>query len=860
MLARTSSFSNISKPRRLKLTVAIVAAVLMLCSCGGLQKPKFVKLVVRPLPGSVVSHSATYEVFNHRTSQILKRDTTNSLGFFIIDRPKKSRFEDFEVRVTYQALSESQPLNAVIRLNDFVGYYDIYLNEISTVPPENRTADFHYHVSMKPHNSFGQYLYQDKRTRREREAYVAPDTTGLKTIGWQKLETNLEVYYNGEWSRVKLKSAFSSNEEKEKMRMLLEGKWVRSREGANNFKHFTEATTPHTIEGSMYLAFNAISPFEHSVSNDGVKRAVSSGLKTGASIKWLGMMGHKNRFITHWENFNNEYRLINEQRTDFNNFSWRVLKKGESIADGANIPVVVNVVEGGHILQDRYFPHFVNYDLMDSTVKQKELFQYVKSRARALHDDQVSKRLNSIEDLADSPGKRKLMAVVADSILFSELIGNVSALKKMDIHMMAISHLSYNGMTGHSPALDVSLRPFKELLFSWIAQRAYSISTSNDVHYRKAYDGLFFRVPGVNAYGDTIISRLLDPKGGGRVQIDLKHSDVITRRFLFNKMDSLSKSGTAYPPICSHCAVNGLSIDYTSPLLNEYRMRRSQLARKFYPFAINLYNEEIKLICEREGLIGIPLEERVLGGYIDNKIEYPVTFKKAGRGIKMIPTRSKCRRTTHMISALHYLRQQNQKEMDTVLAFYRRQFASIRDRDLFKLVVHDYCSAEPFLQNLFHIVDIAHLAGKEDRRGRLLVAAAREVANEEHQRGRLYADSVRTQKVLQKIESDETAAPVPSDPGKSWRNICLGSDLDGLIDPINICSSASSYPFFKEKLEILIPLFLHIRENFEVQDKLLGHYRGHSDYFPDDSFSVRTALDRVFYSNLYDFTVKHFGK
>ena len=164
------------------------------------------------------------------------------------------------------------------------------------------------------------------------------------------------------------------------------------------------------------------------------------------------------------------------------------------------------------------------------------------------------------------------------------------------------------------------------------------------------------------------------------------------------------------------------------------------------------------------------------------------------------------------------------------------------------------------MQNLFHIVDIAHLTRNENMRGRLLVAAAKEVANEEQQRGGLYADSVRSQKVLEKIESDGTAAPVVVDPGISWRNICLGSDLDGLIDPINICSSASSYPFFKEKLEILIPLFLHIRKNFEVQDKLLGHYRGYNDYFPDQSLSVRMALDRVFYTNLYEFTAKHFGK
>ena len=120
-------------------------------------------------------------------------------------------------------------------------------------------------------------------------------------------------------------------DEKEKMKTFLEAKWVRSKDGSNNFKHFTEATTPRSIDGNVYLAFNAISPFEHSVSNDGVKRAVSSGLKTGANINWLRMMGDKNRFITHWSNFNKEYDLINKQITGFNNYTWRILKKGEAL-------------------------------------------------------------------------------------------------------------------------------------------------------------------------------------------------------------------------------------------------------------------------------------------------------------------------------------------------------------------------------------------------------------------------------------------------------------------------------------------------------------------------------------------------
>jgi hypothetical protein len=114
---------------------------------------------------------------------------------------------------------------------------------------------------------------------------------------------------------------------------------------------------------------------------------------------------------------------------------------------------------------------------------------------------------------------------------------------------------------------------------------------------------------------------------------------------------------------------------------------------------------------------------------------------------------------------------------------------------------------------------------------------------------------------LENVERRAAAASPAVDPySGSWKNVCLGSDMDGLIDPINICSSASNYPFFKVKLEKLIPLFLYIRKKYEGEDKLLGAYREYKDYFSDDTFPLRTALDLLFYRNLYDFTAKHFKK
>src|SRR5688572_13527819 len=124
------------------------------------------------------------------------------------------------------------------------------------------------------------------------------------------------------------------------MKAFLEGRWVRSKEGANHLKNFTEATHPHILEGNVFLAFNAISPFEHSVSNDFVKKLVSSGIKSGASFKWLTVMGKANTFLTHWSNFNHEYAMIKNQNRSFNNFEWTHLGAREHPASKLNKPLV----------------------------------------------------------------------------------------------------------------------------------------------------------------------------------------------------------------------------------------------------------------------------------------------------------------------------------------------------------------------------------------------------------------------------------------------------------------------------------------------------------------------------------------
>ena len=420
---------------------------------------------------------------------------------------------------------------------------------------------------------------------------------------------------------------------------------------------------------------------------------------------------------------------------------------------------------------------------------------------------------------------------------------------------MAIGHLAYNGMTGHSLAIDVSKKPPFEYLVSQIVKRAYRTKSSSDENYRKSFNGLFFTIPGVNKYGENVITRLLDDSLR-RIQIDLKHSDVPAREFILNQYEKLG-----LPPICSHCAVTGISKNFSSPVVDEYSLLNSSLARKFYPFSINLYNEEVTQICKAGGIIGIPLEERVLGRYVDNKIEYPIKIKLSNSP-KLLSKVNRNKRIRYTEKGIKYLKLTKDEEFNKAAGEYLDKFTSDINFDkaespeelsgkqknkFHKIFLEDYLSAEAFLQNLFHIVDLTHLALKDSLE-----------FDETYLQFYSQNSAISQKSILNTIKGRE----LPPDQQdilriRSWQNICLGSDLDGLIDPLNICPTASDYPTFKRKLRLFIPLFLTMRKTFEERDNVYGEYRTIQDYF-GESFTLDDALNMVFFQNLVMFTMENF--
>lgn len=849
----------------------LVLFVLLCTACAVQVPPKHISGVVRERDTGALVQGAEVR-WTAPDGTVYATEVTGPLGYFHRRTKHLQGADPFNggtIRISKQ--HAGRLLTDTVHLSPFVEFNEVYV-DLPEQRPRNSfsVADMHYHVSMRAQNGLGQALY-------DADMHGA-DVDG--TAFWFKRSKGLRVLDEGKWKKVPTWSpqrwerlaghADTTDPGKAYRRVhtLLEGRWVRAKRGNNKVTHWTQATLPHVMQGRVMLGYNAISPFEHNLNDEGYKRKINAGVKSGISIKWLQRIGGAKGAdaITHWENFKSEYTLFSAQDTAYGNTVWSRYHRPEQLPRGtAPTPVFVAVVEGGHAIQDDLFPNDVKYDIEARNDDQQEALK-VLLRARIPEDTVMLARLSgkgtkeyaqqvadttrqvydklkddikaaSLAAPADTATRLRLEAeasrlandgtqyverqkqyerAVVDGLLLAAIDTGVARLKNIHrtvggpaVRMVTVAHLSYNGMMGHASALDDAGGPA-----SLIARRVYDIGVSSDRDYTEQWRGIFFSVPGPNKFGRHFIDLLLDSVQGHRILVDLKHADVTTRTYFFDSV--MARTGA--PPICSHCAVTGRPRGFSSPYNDEYSILRAPFTTTFYPFSINLYDEEIVMIHRGRGIIGITLEQRVLGGHVNALMTWRVARDKQGRvsggsGQRLRHWEYLDRRFKGLareryaadtlrgsVAAFRY----TERDMGLNALHARKRGQRVRE-----VTRADYRSAEPFLNNLFHIIDRIH----EDQG-----------------------------------DGWDTTFAVLEHP---WRYVCLGSDLDGLIDPIDICPNADGYTHFRERLRHFIPLFLELRSE---QDPQARHFNA---YFTT-SFTVDDALDLLFYESLRAFTVRNF--
>ncbi len=132
---------------------------------------------------------------------------------------------------------------------------------------------------------------------------------------------------------------------------------------------------------------------------------------------------------------------------------------------------------------------------------------------------------------------------------------------------------------------------------------------------------------GITDLGNQVIKKSLDDTSGDRILIDVKHMSLKSRLQYYQGMKTGEYPNV--PIIVSHAGVTGVSYK-KMPIYEihaddkyvavEYTKPEGLMGTEFNPWSINLYDEEIPFIIETGGLIGVIMEERILGcGKVDTE-------------------------------------------------------------------------------------------------------------------------------------------------------------------------------------------------------------------------------------------------
>ncbi|MBN4066082.1 membrane dipeptidase [Candidatus Amoebophilus asiaticus] len=362
----------------------------------------------------------------------------------------------------------------------------------------------------------------------------------------------------------------------------------------------------------------------------------------------------------------------------------------------------------------------------------EELTNLLSEEENPAHNQQKIKIIKSISEY-DSEDKNTLhliLAVEGGHAFYYEknsdwdihkIMNNIEAYKQPDkprLLYITLTHLAPNALANHA---------YGNKIFS------------KSAFIPKGY--------GLTSLGKSFIRKCYDDTNNRRILIDIKHMSLRARQHFYgfrktNVYDDI-------PIIASHVAVTGLSWDQKFPIekyRSPIRKRFTKIKYKkvpgiipgtfFNPISINLYEEDIIQILQSKGLIGIILDERILG---------------AGKQL-----------------------------IDGALKTTEKEFIYNREKNLFIKPEFNYKS-ESWFRSLFTVFDSED---KEDEWHELNDGSARSQTAHRAEMHRKYFIN----NLLYIIKVGSSIPDV--DP---WKHICIGSDFDGLINPVDFCKTSQDF-------------------------------------------------------------------
>lgn len=181
--------------------------------------------------------------------------------------------------------------------------------------------------------------------------------------------------------------------------------------------------------------------------------------------------------------------------------------------------------------------------------------------------------------------------------LFEKVKDNIADMKKWGNNgshcpfFMTFAHHFYNQLCGHN------------------------MSFPNFAH--RVFDQINGMNTAITEFGKKVIYELLSVENGRRILIDTKHMSGDTKSWYYKYIGDYNRiNAKKIPIISSHSAVSGnkLIAEQNSNNHNTMDEDYKNCSNEFNIWDINLSDEEIKLIHESEGIIGLNLDQRILSG------------------------------------------------------------------------------------------------------------------------------------------------------------------------------------------------------------------------------------------------------
>ncbi|MFN8396708.1 MAG: membrane dipeptidase [Bacteroidia bacterium] len=170
-----------------------------------------------------------------------------------------------------------------------------------------------------------------------------------------------------------------------------------------------------------------------------------------------------------------------------------------------------------------------------------------------------------------------------------EIIENIGTIKswKAAPFFINLAHHFYNELTGHTR----SLKPGVYQAFN----------------QKKGLN------QGITPLGWTAIRSLLSRENGRRILIDIKHMSIEARKEYYHFVQSHNHISPQdrIPIICSHTGLSAFKTIKAS--VQKKDKPKKMKSTNFHNWAINLSDEEVKIIADSGGLIGLMVDKGLLG-------------------------------------------------------------------------------------------------------------------------------------------------------------------------------------------------------------------------------------------------------